>query len=281
MQGPPAALVHEVEHALALLQHRHVLDDDAIHEIRQGLKRARAALRLLRDAIPARVYARENRRLRDAARPLAAARDARVMLAVLDELIAHTGSRPYRPMLARLRSQLQRPYARHLDAARAPRRVAAMRRQLERSLESAAGWRLPRELHAIYAGGLARVYGQGREALDEAAAKRTAAALHEWRKQAKYLAAALALVAAKKSRAAKARKRAEELAHELGDEHDLAVLVAVLRRRRADRALLAELESRRHKLQKRALKAGQRLYRHSPERFIARLQNISPAASKS
>ena len=45
-------------------------DDDSIHEARKELKKARATLRLLRDALGKKAYKRENTALRDAARPL-------------------------------------------------------------------------------------------------------------------------------------------------------------------------------------------------------------------
>src|SRR5919197_1609619 len=59
---------------------------DAVHDARKACKRARAALRLGRDAIGKPAYARENVALRDAGRGLAQARDAEVVVETLDAL---------------------------------------------------------------------------------------------------------------------------------------------------------------------------------------------------
>jgi hypothetical protein len=268
-----AALHGELQTALELLA-RPRLDDESIHRVRQALKRVRAALRLLHEAVSEAAYARENASLRDAARPLAAARDAHVMLGVLDELIAGKQCRPYRPMLVRFRLQLRKVHARRLAGASTGRALSKMRALLERSLERTARWRMPRDPRAVYNAGIRRIYRQGRDALENARAKGSPEALHEWRKQVKYLAAAMALLGPEKSRTTKPRKVAEEAARRLGDDHDLAVLAAALLRRAADRRLIAKLEQRRHKLQKRAFKLGRRLYKHPPARFAARLENI-------
>ena len=63
------------------------ITDANIHDARKQLKKSRAALRLLRDAIGEIAYRRENNALRDAARPLGVARDSKVLLAALDDLV--------------------------------------------------------------------------------------------------------------------------------------------------------------------------------------------------
>ncbi len=79
-------LLHHIATALAALR-AHKASDERIHQARKQLKRARANLRLLRDAIGKRAYARENAALRDAARPLSGVRDAMVLIQTLDRLI--------------------------------------------------------------------------------------------------------------------------------------------------------------------------------------------------
>ena len=61
--------------------------DANIHDARKQLKKARAALRLLRDAIGNVAYRRENTSLRDIARPLGVARDSKVLISALDDLV--------------------------------------------------------------------------------------------------------------------------------------------------------------------------------------------------
>jgi hypothetical protein len=267
-----AALHDELQRSLALLAQP--LTDEAIHEVRQSLKRARAALRLLQDAVSHAAYARENACLRDAAQPLSAARDARVMLGLVDELIRSRKTRPYRPVLLRLRGQLRKTHERRLAAARGKRMLARIRNLLERCLHSTARWRLPHDVQRIYVGGLARIYHQGHSELQAALARRSTATLHEWRKQVKYLGTAITLLALEQSGLGDAQRLAAQAARQLGEEHDLAVLAAALRRMRADGALLGKLEQKRHKLQRRALKRGERLYKQTPDRFAERLRRL-------
>jgi hypothetical protein len=65
--------------ALDTLRQTHWNDSD-IHEARKVLKKARASLRLIRPGLKDRTYRLENNALRDAARPLSALRDAKVLL---------------------------------------------------------------------------------------------------------------------------------------------------------------------------------------------------------
>jgi hypothetical protein len=265
-----AALRGELERCLTMLA-QPSLSDDAIHDLRQALKRARAALRLLQDAVSHAAYARENGRLRDAARPLSAARDARVMLGLVDELIRARKTRPYRRALLRVREQLRKTHERRLAVARGKRSLATVRNRVEHCLQSTSRWRLPHDARRIYAGGLSRIYEQGRGELQAALVRRSTRALHEWRKQVKYLDTAIALLAAREPRFAKAHKSAAKVAKFLGADHDLAMLSALLRRMRAERRLVEGLERQRSALQKRALERGERLYKHAPERFVADL----------
>jgi hypothetical protein len=257
----------DIERALALLEAP--LTDEAIHRVRQALKRARAALRLLREAISEAAYARENGCLRDAARPLAAARDAKVMLDLVDEMLTLRKMHRHRSDLVRLCAPLRKAHARQLAAARAKAAVAKIRRLLEHSLQRIARWRLPSDPRPIYRNGLRRIYAKGRSELRIALEQGTASALHEWRKQVKYLGAALAIVAP--ARRAKARKAAAEIASRLGDDRDLAMLAAILRRSGAASELLAKIEKKRGSLQKRSIKLARRLYKRAPDRFIARI----------
>src|SRR5438552_3706927 len=72
--------------ALEALGERGLASDESIHDTRKRLKRVRAGLRLLREAMGERRYLRENALIRDTARPLTELRDAKVLLDVLDEI---------------------------------------------------------------------------------------------------------------------------------------------------------------------------------------------------
>jgi CHAD domain-containing protein len=259
-----AALRADLERALELLSEPRT--DDSIHAARQSLKRARAALRLLRETVAPAAFERENAALRDAARPLGPVRDAKVMLDCADDLLGHKSLERHRAVLLRLRARLQRTYARRLAEASSTGTVRRLQRIVSGSLKRTARWRPPRNAAAAYFAGLLRVYEHGQRELEIALARGNASALHEWRKQVKYFGTGLALL----SIHAKPRKAAEEIAQRLGDDHDLAAMTSALRRLRAPAGLVARLEKRRRKLQKRSVKLARRLYKHPPERFAAR-----------
>ena len=63
--------------------------DEVIHEVRVAFKKVRALLRLVRPEIGEKAYKEENSCLRDAARPLTEVRDAKILVDVLDGLVAH------------------------------------------------------------------------------------------------------------------------------------------------------------------------------------------------
>ena len=60
--------------------------DERIHSVRKSFKRVRAVVRLVRYSIGNSAYRIENDSLRDAGRPLAEVRDAKVLVATLDKL---------------------------------------------------------------------------------------------------------------------------------------------------------------------------------------------------
>src|SRR6185369_4040640 len=73
--------------------------------------------------------------------------------------------------------------------------------------------------------GLRRTYRSGRDAFLAARRTPTAAGLHEWRKQAKYLAHQLRMLEPIwPARLARLGRQAKRLSDQLGKDHDLAVL---------------------------------------------------------
>jgi len=208
--------------------------------------------------------------LRDAGRPLAPVRDAKIVLQKLDELLASKRAKPYRGTLRRLRGELRRERKKLLGELQfepAKNRIGEL---LNQARGRVARWHLPRDTWSILRPGLRRIYRRGRKALKPARSSRSDRPLHETRKQVKYLEAPLEMLApAKAPRVDKLAKSADAIAKRLGDDHDIAVLEGVLRRKRADRALLAELAPIRRKLQKKALKRARRLYRRKPKAFVA------------
>lgn len=247
LPDPRAALAHELARARELLAAGERVDDASAHEFRRAMKRARALLRLMRDAVGDHAYERENRALRDAARVLGPMRDARVL----------------REALAGLGKRAKVPKAR-------PAAAAPLRETVSEAAARTADWRLPRPKWPLLAGGLERLYRHGRDAARAAEAQPTDRNLHESRKQVKRLGAALAFLApAGVKRVKKLAKRADAVADDLGDDHDLAVLAR--RTPRLAPGVRAKVRKRRRKLQKRALKAAGRLFRARPRKFLKRI----------
>src|SRR3954470_10433076 len=91
--GARSALCEQIDEACRSLAGAHASDVD-IHGARKAIKRSRAMLRLVRDALSRRVYRLANLTLRDAGRPLSAARDARVLMESLDDLVARQNLEP-------------------------------------------------------------------------------------------------------------------------------------------------------------------------------------------
>ena len=236
--------------------------DEAVHTARKATKRIRAALRLLRGSLGPGKYHRENRGVRDAARPLTAIRDTFMLQRTLRSM---TGAPPsverglqaeYRRERREFKRQGLRDALAHLKAAR--RNLSEFSPVAPESASAAEG--------------LGNTYRAGRKALAKAKSNDDRA-LHEWRKQAKYLLNELELLRAVFGLDAKRlRRRADRLAAILGDDHDLGVLSGKLRGYRAAApSLVKQIAKRRLSLRRRAAQQGEKLYRDPAQRVEARI----------
>ena len=249
--------------------------DRDIHEIRRQLKHGRALLRLLRKSLGEDVYRRENARLRDAGRPLAAVRDAAVLVRALEALCP--------------RSSDTATFCRHLRAAlrleSRERNDQLHRKALLSSAHAIRGVALRirappkgRVTDADLAKAVKRAYRAGRRAMAEAAEQGSRARLHEWRKQVKYFADELkSLSQVMRKSMGKTREKSHRLADYLGDDHDLALLHdKIIEYRRSTGAsvdaLVRRLVQRRAELQRKAHSLARRLFRVSARRLEARVR---------
>jgi CHAD domain-containing protein len=300
--------LEQVDLAVDLLQGRNGrLDEHAVHETRKALKRLRALVRLLSSELGQGRFARENAALGDLAGRLSGARDSEVVLATLDALLKrHPRKLERRRGVRALRRHLAAEYA---EIERRVLGDATMRAEAVAELLAFRGRVLGWDLRAgkgitLVEPGLRRIYRQGRGRYRRAAkAKRNrrTRAMHEWRKRVKDLryaaemlqrrtpSGAAAAGKAANKRAARLRRlgvRADELGELLGEDHDLAVLAALVestgkgpgdvrppRLGKRDRKLLLKLIGRRRRrLQERAMRAGGRLYDDRPRRFLSRVR---------
>lgn len=258
--------------AAASLSKKQVTDAD-IHDARKQLKKSRAALRLVRDAIAETTYERDNAALRDAARPLSTARDSKVLSSALDDLADQYDFADRKQRLEKFRRVLrkeQRQARQTLTAAQ----IAKQRKALHDIAQRSKGWRVQGEDWQVLGGGLERIYRSGRKKLKAAAASRDSEHLHDWRKQVKYLWHELQILQPLwPGVIGEMADQTHQLSDYLGDDHDLAVLRDKIISN-ADAfdandcgALLALLDRRRRQLQDKALVLGERVFAAKPGEF--------------
>jgi CHAD domain-containing protein len=260
------------EIALAMTELRRPDRDRSLHNTRKALKRLRSLLRSLRVAVPKNLFRRENRRLAAAGRKFAPLRDVHVQLRALGKLGDATG--PAAKIIERNLLRRRAACTRKIPALR-----GAVRRMLSASRESFASLPLARATPRHLAAGLRRVYKRGRAALKSARRSPTPDHLHEWRKQAKILGHGLDLIRRLcPKEAAVTMARLEKLCQALGDDHDLHLVLQVLRREDAVRPapdyrrLARRIAAKRGHLQKQAFKLGGKIFGEKPGVFGRRLQ---------
>jgi hypothetical protein len=289
------ALQSTIDQALKLLEAQHPMSDEAIHDVRKSLKDARAALRLLQDGMKKITFRTANSELRDAGRLLSPLRDARSLIDALDSLHDRYSDEFQGVELAPLQKILRMNLtgARrhlHLHLPRTSRDVKDATRLLKDCLALSEQEKFESIDSTLIEPGIRRLYRKGQRAYSEAEKKQTTLALHEWRKQVKYLLnAATAVRASNNVNTEKILKRTDRLADCLGQDHELAMLAQETARgvyARVDaeviKALHGLIDRRQARLQRRALKLGKKIYGERP-RVIAKrvMESVPPAATSS
>jgi hypothetical protein len=203
-------------------------------------------------------------------------RDATVALEVVRGLLESEKKPARRTRLLELRRVLhaQRQSAREAlrAATSSPASRTHCRTQARRAEYGAFRWRTRRCCARA-----SSASPQGTQGAEAGRAPRTRSRCTNQRKQVrKYLQQALAVVADGGSRSLrKLEKRAGVVAERLGNDHDLAMLEAKLAalpaRSKAQRKLIARIEARRARLQKKALKLARRMYRRKAAAFVDRV----------
>lgn len=279
-----AALQAQVTSALDYLQDGDVSDQN-VHAARKCIKKARASLRLLRDVVPVETYRRENEVLRDAARPLSATRDAKILVDALDALVEKgaieaKAAQSLRDVLLNERKKLQRQTASHTGVTSSRRTLRAVQGRSQR-------WRLSRDDGALVLHALKRVYKKSRRGLSDARTECSSETLHDWRKQVKYLWHQLQMLEALgPGEIGDLADQLHKLSDHLGDDHDLAVLreKALAHTdalsRNSCKALLVCIDERRTALQGKAFDLGARLFKDGATSFTQRFDKLRQSARK-
>jgi CHAD domain-containing protein len=248
------------------------IPEEAVHNARKDIKKLRALLRLVRGELGKGVYQRESACLREAAAALAGLRDADVMVATLEGLeLDEEVAGPLRQALEahRLRTGAG---SREQPAAEAIELLETMRTRIDE-------WPLENDSFEALEPGLRRMYRRGRREWRAMSREPSVEGLHEWRKRTKELWYHHELLRPLWKPVMKAvGDEAHALSDRLGDDHDLAVLLAWAREHAEPEPELVEaVESRRRKLQEEALELGARLYADRPKVFIRRLERLYEA----
>lgn len=265
-----------LEQAVTRLRDEQAVPAEAVHGARKDLKKLRSTLRLVRPALGKKLYRRENRRYRDAARSLSDVRDAQVRAQTVDALAERFADEPPAGGWSALKAQLAH------GATEPEGDLGSLREQAATAIAPGAveigDWPLGDDGFELLRPGLERAYARGRLALVEARDEPTDESLHEFRKRSKDLWYHLRLLRnGRKALLGTAADEAHELSDRLGDDHDLALLADS--HEGADpitdqqRAHLARLISRRRgELQADAFALGERLYAEKPRRFAKRIE---------
>lgn len=272
----------ELEKAIEQLEGRRDGDpNEAVHDARKRLKKARSALRLVREDIGNRARRKENAVMRDAARSLSAARDAQVLLETLAGLAADRwGPTLPEEALRSLHRELERRRERldaSLDQDDGPARQDAIR-ALRAARDRAREWPLEDEGFGAARSGLERIHARGRRAMAAALDEGDDEAWHEWRKRVKdlwYSARILRPIAHPQMDGIVSD--ADALSDVLGQHQDMAVLDEAIREHRAGmdpgqlQLLHAAVARRRAELRLAALAPARRLYAEKPGAFGRRI----------
>jgi len=249
--------------------------DQAIHDARRACKKIRGLLRLVQGSLPD--YQLENHWYRDAARHLAAARDAYAVAEALsrlqkqqkrsaDELLVEQVGRA-------LRAKSQVPSSAELVDAKMQALAA-----FEEGRRRINNWNLVEENFGAIRAGLSTVYRDGQEGCAASAQTLDAATFHEWRKSVKYLWCQVRFLRGCWPRMIRPLSRQlDELADLLGEDHNLAVLYARSIHPGVGLGASVDLTAWQHLIaaQRETLAAksrplGQRIFAESVEAFVAR-----------
>jgi CHAD domain-containing protein len=273
-----AAVCEQLETTLNQLNASELSDQD-IHNARKCIKKTRAMLRLLRDVLTAQTYRRENAALRNAARPLSATRDAKVLIDAVDALVAKKVVSKH--SVDALRTALLNDRARLQRRVVSRRSVARSRQALRTVHTRAARWPLARDDGLLLIHALRRTYKRARRGMSAARDEPTAENLHEWRKQVKYLWHEMQMLEPlRPGEVGELASRLHKLSDHLGDDHDLAVLCGKVHAhpeamtKAAARKVRHCIDEQRAALQEKAFALGKRLFADSPTEFAQRFARL-------
>jgi len=282
--GVKRVTMEQLEHAASGFFDGEIHLGHAVHESRKSLKRVRALLRLIKSELPDRIFDFENSNLRGTARLIAQIRATQGILDAAESICALYGDLLAEDTFLDLVQRLQRRRdLTELNALEDPNLVGRVVRGLERAYNRYAAWPTDPEAREAYGlgirdsyeavePGLTTTYRQGRHNMVRAYRDSGAGDFHEWRKRVKDLRHQMEFLAPLWPEVVVGTAMTlERLGDVLGEDHDLAELVALLRERPdlcpnpRERSLFRALaHQRRSELQAAAEILGRRVYAERP-----------------
>ena len=267
-EGVRRIAVEQIERAQSELQAK---DDHAVavHETRKALKRLRALMRLVRPAMGDDAFKQENARLRDIGLSLSGARDRHVLLETVNKLEGAAGL-GRKGLVSGLRACIAAA-----NGEGAPVTMKEAQGRLDEAKIRLAEVRIEGGGFDVVGAGLERSYGKACRAFRKAYNQPTDDAFHEWRKGAQAHWRQMTLLAHAWPEYLSARaSEARTLSQLLGDDHDLAMLVAFVHSDAAttisgEHAALVEKAARQRQAELRecAKPRGERLFAEAPKRL--------------
>jgi CHAD domain-containing protein len=245
----------------------------AVHEARKHLKKVRALLRLLRPATGEAFYKEENAAMRKAAQRMSPIRDSHVRVQTIEKLTVKSGKRRTPAAFARIRTAMAARLRQVIEESEKENWSKQAAIDIERALGRLDKWPLKRLTVKSIRSGLKAACKKARRAVAITRRSATDVNLHELRKTVKDLWYHLRLLGGDRPPQIETLiKRMRDLGQKLGDDHDLAMLMAA----RADNPLPepADWETlekannlRRPRLQRTALRLASRVLIRKPDAF--------------
>jgi CHAD domain-containing protein len=248
--------------------------DEAVHEARKSLKKARAIFQLV-DADAGRRLGGSRKKLRVVNRALSGLRDADAMLEILEKLRARTPQLISEHTFARVRRRLAAEKRRAIEKAVHRDGWTHVDEDLRALGKSAARWRQAHGGFGALAPGIRRAHQAGRTWLARARKRQRASDFHEWRKAMKALWYHLRLLQGRSRRIDRDAARLHRAEAALGDDHNVVVLCEILTNDRSVCRTAADIDRVRLagdryqcEMRTRALKAVRGIYSRTSRTYL-------------
>jgi CHAD domain-containing protein len=253
--------------------------EESVHEVRKGLKKTRALLRLVRPQLGV-FFGDENVRLRDTGHKLSELRDADALIGSLDNLRKRRRLTQAGESLSMVRRHLAEQ-KRHIEEEAATRKLKpALIAALRQTQHTIRYWPLETDGFPAVAEGLERAFRDGRRAMAKARKSGQREDFHEWRKRVKDHWYQLRLLHWGDVMEAY-ESSLKELEDALGEDLNLAILgerVQAIGSENGNGVKVASLaktiDAARKELRERAFEIGARVYAEKPREFTRQMKRL-------